>query len=557
MAKFKIYIQSNLVPTETEVTPVFTGKFSYKSENERVYYKYEIKDKLHFNAKADYDLIKLHEANECEEIFIRIEQLVTFPNQYLEIYKGVFTYFQCTPNASSCWIDVKPKTDDIYKCVEDGLKEDVNIFTSGNVTKVYGLLGSLESQTCNVAFATWDENQGTPPPFVGLTPLTSCLSDPTAWCVVSDDVEIINEGYPNGVYTIDYRQTTVWHREVITTDCVAGVPAPPPSGSWTLLTDDCGGSNTSTFWRCPLSGSVVVGDYDRGRLFSNVIQTIVTSFGCDLQVKSDFFNINPLGDAPSNIAYDYAVNYLHNMTVHQKSDIKDKNTNTPSTSAAWELKADDFFSDLRRIFNVYWDANDTTLILEHYSFFTSEIGADATNVVPQVKQYDHTGNNNTKTQKYYWADKFSSYGFRANPITYDCGEEEKEVQCVLISTDLQYIENSNNVERVNDEGFVLVSNFLDGSRLVIDDANDSLKWSNLHQNLHKHGRLFKSGKINNTPQEFLSFIPYRKQVKFSMPFCSSESFDPTKLITTYLGDGRVGSADIDRNKGKVELELIH
>ena len=48
----------------------------------------------------------------------------------------------------------------------------------------------------------------------------------------------------------------------------------------------------------------------------------------------------------------------------------------------------------------------------------------------------------------------------------------------------------------------------------------------------------------------------KQQVAINFPFCV-ENFDPNKLITTYMGDGEVSSAEYSFKQGNIKVELIY
>lgn len=558
MDKVRIYIQSDIIPL-TQVRPVISGDFEFKKESGKLYYRHESKDKFKFDHPDDWALLQPQIADECGEVTVIIDKLCN--GSYVRYWEGVFSIFDSTIHYDRCWLEVKPAPMDDYKCFEDALKEEQNIFSSGTTVTVTALGGTLEEQTCtNVNFQA-DCNDY----FAAFnTPDDSCLSDPTKWCLKEN--KILVDGEEIEPYNCDgseeffLEQQTTWHREVALGDCLTGDPPAFGSG-WQVLSDDCGTGGDITFWRCPPStNGLVVGDYTRGRTFEGVLNRVMTNMGCGLTVKSDFFNINPLGDAPSNAAYTYASDFLHNMTVHQKSDIKRKNAQSGSTSAAWDIKTKDFFEDLQKIFNVWYIIDNGVLILEHYSFFTTNLGWDLTSEAI-TRQVDYGGNENVRSEKYYWSEENSSYSFRSQSIMYDCGTEDKEQRCALFSTDIAYTENPINEEKVSDEGLMLISNALYNGDLIINDNNDPLKWTNLQAALHPYARLYKSGKINNVQQDFISYLPYIKQEKFKTDYCCGQVFDPNDLITTNLTpdlqNGVVDTATHNVFTGRMELELIY
>lgn len=550
MSRVKIYLSCSAF-ARAEFNPVISGLFSWEPENGKVYIRHKSKDKFKFSKKEDYSRILQMESDECGEVTVEVERLVN--GQYQPYWTGYFTMFNCTVNKTKCFIEVTPEPVDDFRCFEDMLSEEQNIFDS-NFTTVLGDIGEYETITCIDVV----ENATCSDFYSALYGQNSSCIDTNEWCFKENIVKIdgVQKQYCDSVSpTFFMTHETVWHRIKVTTDCSHDVPVPPTFGSgWTLLENNCLVDQTAAYWKCPSSGGLV-GPYTRGRLFSDVLEEIVSNLSCGLTIKSDFFNINPIGDAPSNIAYTYAQNNLHNITVHQKSDIKRPNASNGSTFDAWNLKAKDWFEDLFKIFNVWTDVVDGVLIIEHYSFFTQTTDWDLTSV-PMNLQYDYSGNENVKSEAYFWSDEVVSSEFKSKLITYDCGEEEKEQRCALINTDLQFIQNTENSELISDEGFVLVANSVIDNQHYVIDNNEPLSWHNLHESLHVHGRLYKSGKINNIAQNFLSWLPYRKQEPFKTDYeFNGVVFNPNNLKTTSLGDGTMGSATHNVLTCKLELEL--
>ena len=208
------------------------------------------------------------------------------------------------------------------------------------------------------------------------------------------------------------------------------------------------------------------------------------------------------------------------------------------------------------MFNVRYKIVDGVFILEHYSFFTTTVAIDATNVSPQVKEYGQSGASSTKSESYKYADELTTEAFIADPIGYDCGDDEDEIRLSLFSVDLVAIENDDNFDSISDEGFVLIANDNTEGVLNLTQANQPLSWKKLHENLFQHGRKFKSGTINGEQMDFLSHVPYIEQNEFPVKICCDETFDPNGLVKTFLGDGLIGEADRDFLKGTINLKLL-
>lgn len=533
-----------------------SGEFEKKKESGKIYMRHESKDKLKFDKIEDYTALLAQRANECEDVKVSIYRRCK--GVYSLYWKGLFSIFDSEIDYDKCYLEVKPKPDDEYTCLGDALKNDYTVFDSGSsvtATSISTLSGNYETFSCQDSF-TGQESQ----PGVEIAPpVSTCLVDPDNWCILSNEFTAnCYEDPDNPQLTVcDYEQLTTWHREIAIVDCVNGVATRPPYGSgWNLTSQDCAGTSTSTWWRCPGSlFGTLNGPYTRGRLFSDVLNHLVSEFGCNLTVKSDFFNINPENDAPDNSAYNYAAANFHHITFHQKSDIKRNGTNG-SSAIAWELKAEDLFDDLLKLFNVWYKIDNGKLVLEHYSFFTSAVGRDLSGIKMPLK-VNCTGNENVRSEKFFSSDESTSEIFKDILIMYECGEEDKEQRLRLFNLDISYVEDDINKENVSDEGFVLICNDFYEGEYVIIDGNSPLAFRNILPALHIWARLYKSGKINDIQTVFESWIPYIKQDKFKIDDCCSDPLDTEERVSTKLGLGTINTAAGNIFTGKLELELSY
>jgi hypothetical protein len=278
--------------------------------------------------------------------------------------------------------------------------------------------------------------------------------------------------------------------------------------------------------------------------------------GCGLTVRSHFFGINATHTGPpSNDAYDYATDHYQNMTVHQKSDVKRPDASNPALTVAWKMKLQDFLNDLRVLFNAYWKIDGTDFIIEHISYFESGAGQNHT-TTPQKLEYKYDAET-PRREKFFFMDESASSFFAGYDITYDCGEGIRENRCQLFSTDVSYIRDELNQDKITDEGFVLVCNLLDGSTHYVDEFNQPLSWTNLHDKLHRHNRPFLTGTMNDTAETFETTQHIKKQTPFSVSNCCSDTFDPADYVTTPLGNGYVDEATKNLFKDRITLNLAY
>tara|TARA_R110000787_G_scaffold97665_4_gene201325 strand:+ start:24626 stop:26281 length:1656 start_codon:yes stop_codon:yes gene_type:complete len=549
MHDLKIYVSSSLI-TEVEMKPIISGKFVAKKIDSCSDYLFEPSDSFKFNRKADFDALVLHKNLECDPISVVVKKIDS--GLEVVVFTGTFTFFNCSPvNYSKCFLEVKPDAFDKYYCFNEAKKEVVNVFTAGSTKVSKGSpTGAYETITCsglNTSAYISDYN------YADTTPLASCLSGSSDWCVKENEVLIDGNNYggvliPSSVsepFTLE--QNTIWHRQVVTT-VGSGVPNYAEPSEWSLLSTDAG-AGTSTWWKCP--GPLVLGDYRHGRLLSDVLEYAITSLNCDLTLKSDFFGVNGNNSNPINKAYIFAAAKCKNITIHQKSDVKRKNSTNPSSSNAWGFKIEDFLVDLFLIFNLAYKIDNGVFTLEHVSFFGSAGTTDLSDNKNIEFETDNSGNEDIKKEYFFWPEK-NSLAFDAEPIVYNCGKESKEHRCTLLHTDMGYIENPVNAERVADEGFILISNSLISTELVLNEY--AFSWSTLLLNLHSYNRLFKAGFINNTFMTFDSFKPYIQAKEFLL-IKNWLDFNVDHKIKTSFGIGEIETAKVNLFTNKINLIL--
>lgn len=556
MDNLKFYISSSSVAMSQVWPRRKSSQFKYTRDG--VYYDFQFEEDLLFNAAEDYDTLIGLENSPCEEITLSVHKQGE-DGDFTEFWSGSFTMFDAKHDATGCTFKLKAERQTLYDCVNDTTAAEVNTFTGAEVIS-YASAGLYEHKTCTAFF---DEGDGDTEPTL---PAFGCLPFPVAnWCVYFDEVVEDTymtydpvDGYPDGERRT-WDQTSKFHREIVDSTCEDGQPVEPSyGGSWQLVESDCG-SNYSKWYRCPSVAENLAGDYPNGRTLEQFLTNAFSGLGCAFSLKSDFFNINPENDSPDNSYYRYAEDYLHHLIVHQKSDVKRKDAANASTEESWDLKVKELIADLYTIFRVVLDVQDSTVILEHESFFSYVDGLDLTARKINI-QYDSSGNENIGKVLYYWPDDDGERSvFKFSPVFYDCGDDETEKRINLFSTDLLYIEDEDNGDAVNDKGFVLVSTALFNGKNVILDNNDPLKGSNLHANLHSFSGFFPTGRINGVSLEFEEVKPYRKLDQFSIVLDESETFDPSDRVLLNIKGAtqraEVTEAVLDVGTSKLTLDL--
>lgn len=528
MAQVRVKISSATI-AETVVSAVWDGIISHKLERDRIYHLRNLKNEITLTGD-DFTLVNAL-TDDCERITVTVETFcggawVAHP------WQGYFTKFDCKFDFFRCTLSAKVKTDDLYDCLAGEWKDDINIFTgTGAVIITRAFAGTYEGGKGCCQYCS---------PTYTLAPCNDFSL--TTYCAEPVIVTQPTSGYCAGQYKV----VTCYQRVV-----GVGTPTTPPPygdpGDWTHLTGN-------DWWRCPDFAEIAVGVLRYGRRFDAVLEYLVSQTGCGLTVRSHFFGINATHSLPpSNDAYTYATDNYQNLTVHQKSDVKRPDSTNPSLSFVWNMKLKDLLDDLQTMFNVFWKISGTDLVIEHISYFVSDPGGDySTRTVPEVWEYDADV---PKREKFYWSDKECSTVFEGDPIEYDCGNNTVERTVSLFSTDVAFIRNTANQDKISDENYVLISNKLDGSDYWVNDFNRPLGWQNLHDKLHRHYRPFASGTLNGSPVTFTSTQKIKKQPAFTVPNCCDSAFDPGPYIITALGNGQVQEASENLKKEAVTVQL--
>jgi hypothetical protein len=89
--------------------------------------------------------------------------------------------------------------------------------------------------------------------------------------------------------------------------------------------------------------------------------------------------------------------------------------------------------------------------------------------------------------------------------------------------------------------------------------NGDLMWDNLLNDWWDYQCIFSTGQINGrTPSvSFNSHKRIKKQREIRFPRLAAGAFDPTKLITTNAGNGRVETFEIDTDTDFIKVELLY
>jgi hypothetical protein len=380
----------------------------------------------------------------------------------------------------------------------------------------------------------------------------------------------IASGQGTGSITVDWLNTvgsgSVTVKETINCGC-----------NFVLVTE-CGGSGQPCFYWCPPDGTEIT--YDQNRLLIDVLTLF--SDNCDLdQVESDFFEMNPPGDAPGYVAgLNYvtgAANKVSNLMMAQKSDIIDPEASNPATRGM--ITFNEIATILKEMFQVYWFIDGDSLRFEHISYFNRVVNPDFVLTGSTLRKwiigknaYTYEKDKMPKFERYKWSEAQNT-DFVGYEISYDSACVNQDPKSNIknhlpgnVTTDLIFI--NSDPDEINKEGFVMIANDLVGSTYVVASEaglitglikpNMHLSWANLHYNYHRHERVLLEGEMNNEPTNFITAKRTKKQENIPFPFCCDASLNPlTDLITTYLGNGEINKLSLNLKTNMMTSDLLH
>lgn len=530
MAEIRFFIDCDTLGGWTAVTPINSGVFEYKREKDSMYISVTLKNELVFKG-ADFTTVEALPL--LEEITVKAERRCG--GTWSEYWRGYFYLINSKVDYDICTIRTQPKTDDVYPRFLEQWSEKVNFYTVPVVT-VKPIDAFYEVQCCQAI-----NYAGVPP-----APFQTCfdMGDPGDWPFppVSDVVEL------DPVDALTYTRTTCWHRVIAAGTCSGATPVAPPYGDGWVIMSTGNNCPTSSEWRGNPYYATTISELNYGRSLNAVLEDMAGAYDSLTGIVSDFFNINPDATAPSNDAYDFAIANLQKLTIHQKADVKRPFSSNPSLSISWEASFKDILNDLSVLFNVGWTITAAgELRIEHYSYFLDALGSWSISSDSMKRQLEGNSAELPKREIFTYADELASEYFLGYPVVYATGKDDREQRCTLISTDVGYIQETDNLDSIKDEGFCLVSCYEISGQRYVSDFNRPLAFSELHDALHRHNRAFEEAMSFNGGgvTVFDHWVKNRKQPSFTIGADCGDVPDLNQEAVTSLGTGEIESLDHD------------
>ena len=505
----------------------------------------------------DYQTLLAIEENtalRCEKIPARFYNRRTGTQLPVGAY---VTMNRCAFNKRECKVDVRFSIDDPVTCWDENKSKQNNFLLVPNPVTVSGVVGTIQTVVSIVTPCTF--LPPTIPADVTAYILNLTLPGQVGW----RETLIVGTNIVQGaMWTGDFQVT--FKRERVT-----GSVTQPPGLGWINL----GGGEwvreprvveifdeltnlvftNDEYYQHWLI--VAEGDIDNGRTLKDTLEFFSP---CGMPVVSDFFGINPVGDAPTNSAYTEALDTMQDVVLFQKSDILRPFVSNNATIQ--KTTAESLMNYLRAIHNVDFRIENVGGVnrwrIEHWSFFNDAqtVTLDITqprwaDALKRKDNYVWNTDTNPGIERFYWGDNVSS-NFDGYDIIYGSGctnsEQSKDYR-TAVTTDLAYAQAY--PTRLADEGFFMLACDLFGTdHIIIEDNipslfgtffNAPLSYRYLHFYFWRHGRFAESGQMNNALTTFLSTVRRRQQEQIELRgFCLTdfEAWDINGLVRSQLGD---------------------
>lgn len=327
--------------------------------------------------------------------------------------------------------------------------------------------------------------------------------------------------------------------------------------------------------------------YTRNRLFQEACEYVLQEMGCSFNtIYSDFFEWNPIGDAPGysagnnyvlvNQGFVDTTNKLRYLSISQKSDVLNPTSSNAATKGM--LTFEKMTKIWRELFHCFWFVDSAGRFrVEHKSFFNNTLAFDST-IAPHAthnaakRKYIYNKESMPKFERFQFSEALWT-DFVGADIWYDsvCVNQDPDGNVSergtkdLLTTDLYalFIDPAS----ANKVGFVLFCNDFDGTSYTVNldagnisgvlIANAHLSWANLHVNFHKYDRVLTQGYMNNVLTTFNSTQKYKQQKDVVLNVCCDDEFDPTmSYIKTELGNGIISSAEQNTSNGIIKATLL-
>lgn len=585
-----------------QVQPLGESDFQIEWERQdeiKLAYDKNLPSKIKFRGEAYDNLLKLEKSiYRCDYISISIERRcnATSTETWLSWFSGRFSLADGDWNLDKCEVILELDEVKAEQCIEDNIGEEVNLFDLVP-TRVNVLLQPPNVTIEKVTYSFSGSSGGGPgvPNPCGPGPYwnpSSPFGDDPFAAQFSDYYQL----YRYDPILETCTKTTRWARQVTTVPC--GSPSPGPD--WVLVDDDCPGGEMKYArpitkygceWTYPDTGEQgftydckIAGDangvvsLDNGMTLKNCLTSLLNKFCPGLTPVSNFFQINPTIATTINYVTG-TTSKTNNIVVYQKSDIKRPTATGTATKCMASME--DIIVALCEMYNCRWRVVGNNFVIEHVSFFNSDIGLDLTidpKYAPFIRgkrRYTYANEDIPKQEEFTFMEATTG-DFKGVPIIYSGGcvgkssknnIKQHTVENVTTDVELCLGNPSPDSNLVQDDGMVFIACESNGTALwIINESaildpvpriNNSMAWAQLHRDYHRYYRPLKAGNMNGVDTVFYSVKPTKKGETIKIPLCCNDVFNPDNYVVTALGQGLVSKANFSFRDETLELELLY
>lgn len=625
MNKYRFYITHNSITTE--VYPLYSGlQFKWKKEGYR--FSEECSTVFTFNG-SNFNTIYSIETGElrCEAITFEIKKSCDKGATYSSRWIGSFSLNDGEFNINRCTFKVKASVVDRYTCLNSNKNKKINVLQETSVISITSehknypytveysfydntdpapdnstLIGSLGLGTTllyatEVATTNDIDGQHVPPDsnsswvMTGSSPTTSTWKKPLN-IINLDEVQYSYQYYSYSVWPPDQASFLYYYPQSPASvdrlvhfispalaGSTPGVAPPTIAGHYAYvhIANNSSFSVYDDFWAALPHSYDPTPTYTRFRTLYSIFDYVINKICPDITgVVSDFFEWNPIGDAPGYVAGENYVTELDNivdkLAISAKSDVL--NPAASQYATVGEISFNDLVNDICTLFHLDWFIDDSgNFRIEHISYFASVLGYNTTEepnvILNQSNQVYSYSKEKMPNRESFSCSDAQGIDFVGRNIIYsgacveddssNIGAGEKQYSVPNFMTDLNFIDDY--PASINKTGFVLVA--YGPGNIVVQEIgkmsgylvnNGHLSWANLHYNYHRHGRVLLEGNMNGIDQTFFTAIENKVQKNVKLKNCCGVNFDPTgKLVQTELGIGVIESAEEENEIIKMNI----
>ena len=520
------------------------------------------KNRLEFCKEEGRELVALlNSCNRCDPVRVKMKCGGTLIDGRMNLLKGRY-------DEDNCLAELGVETVDEYTCLLDEWETERNLCDIENKVEVSTYLGEIVTAGTRIDPYTGSDmvNDALPPDNSGTWTLAQvCVEEIDSECTgQSEDLsalwireEVTSIGSP-GAGWINI-SGNLWARPIVTGSSKT---------TNNFIVGDCdlnnnGGSDGIEVVTTKCTEFTYLPDLKFNNGYTLADTLIFLASFCELEVCSDFYGINPIGDAPDNEAYQCALNDKQNIVLFQKTAVKFPDAEGIEINCPKDLKT--LMCDLHEMDNVSFTIENGKMRIEHASYYESnkKRGLDLTVLHPEALKGKgkYTLEQSQRPEYEVWSWMDDTTGVFANmQLKYcDCYEinkrNERKIEC--FNPDILGI--LRNPDNADDFGFVPMATVEFNGEFVLLDNNNAFSSERL-LGCYWKDCMFAACMIINGEQVCANTIRRDKiQDPISIPMCCKDSaqFDPNDLVKTQLGWGEVVSYEYSVKEECLELTLAH